>query len=106
MKSAPMINAAAAAWGVPMPPAVPTLILFAYLYFAIALSRNANIVGRSAYATPPSVWPPESASTQMSSATGSDWPSSASSVVKWPEATKEDAELGQSLPVADDLRSE
>ena len=52
MKSAPMMNAAAAACGVPMPPAAPTRIRFRYPYRAIASSLRPSVTGNKAAATP------------------------------------------------------
>jgi hypothetical protein len=85
--AAPSANAPATACGLPRPPAAPTLIRRWYPCRAATASRSARIAGSIAHSGWLSVWPPLSASTVTSSATGTRAASLASSWVSWPLAT-------------------
>ncbi len=82
-----MANAAAAACGVPMPPAAPSRTGRAWPWRRCSRSRRASISGSRATSGRPSVWPAESASTVTSVATGRAAASAACSRVSRPSLT-------------------
>ena len=84
MYAEPMLKAANAASGVPIPPPAPTRNAGEKLYCACTSSRRAIMVGNKVKNGRLSVWPPESASAVISSAIGTSFDSSACSGVILP----------------------